>query len=295
MFRTALPVLAALAALASATPQPAAAETVLTPADVSPAGATFPCQRAGVSDVFWSCLAAAGVPPGGILFTHWLNANPQINEPGIATDLIELGPVDLAELIFPFRANTNQQMAFVNGADGVLLPQALTEAAPTDPQSVALRTAYPQAFGDARLRVAGLLTNGAKQRFVLVETLVDGCRACAVIGAEIRAVEFDGGVLQRVETLGWIRPPMAEDDTRDDALRQGNLQALQVALTLRGYQPGLMDGTERPETSSALAQFMSDNCEAPEPTATRAAIELLAAPGPYLETPRCRAAETVAE
>ncbi|WP_127104269.1 hypothetical protein [Pararhodobacter zhoushanensis] len=280
---------AAVATLLFSVPLAAQTEPVLSRLDIAPAGAAGGCQHDGITDALWACLDAAGVPSGGLRFAQRLANDPRIGEPGVATDFVELGVVDLAEVEFPFRANTNVQPVFVNGARGALLPQTLTAENPDDPQSRALRAAHPQAFGDSRLRVTGHRESGGLQRFVLMENLTDGCRACAIVGAELRAVEFRDGVLQRVEQLGWLSPAQAGDETRNAALSAGDLQAVQVALTLRGYQPGLMDGTDRPETTGALESFMSDNCLPPQSTAPQAALALLAAPGPYLDTPPCHA------
>ncbi|MCW1932716.1 hypothetical protein [Pararhodobacter zhoushanensis] len=280
---------AAVATLLFSVPLAAQTESVLSSLDIAPAGVAAGCQRDGITDALWTCLDAAGLPPGGLLFAQRLANDPRIGEPGVATGFVELGVVDLAEVEFPFRANTNVQPVFVNGARGALLPQTLTAENPGDPQSLALQTAHPQAFGDARLRVTGHRAANGLQRFVLMENLTDGCRACEIVGAELRAVEFRDGVLQRVEQLGWLPPAQADDEARNAALSAGDLQAVQVALTLRGYQPGLMDGASRAETIGALEAFMSDNCLTPQSTAPQAALALLAAPGPYLDTPPCPA------
>ena len=265
---------------------PALAADTLTPADLAPAEAAFPCRPQGaITEAYWACLAAAGVPPGGVLFAQRLNADPRIGTPGLPLELTELGPVDLAEVTFPFLANTNDQVLFVNGADFVLQPLAMEPDRPDDPVSAALARAYPQAFPALRVTVTGHRRDGGQQRFVVTDVLTDGCRACAVVGAAVFAVTFDNGVQTGVEALGWVPETLAAQPSRQALIRQGDMHAVQLALTLRGYQPGRIDGQEGAETQAALAEFQADNCLTIESQANHEALALLMEPGPHM-TPR---------
>jgi Putative peptidoglycan binding domain. len=281
------PVLVALGLLL---PVAASAEDIAGPADIAPAGAVFPCQRAGLTEAFWSCLAAAGVPPGGLDFAHRLAADESLGGPGLLVGFTELGAVDLGVVLFPFLANTNQQTLLINGTAGIVQPLALEPMQPDDPQTRAFLTEYPQAFPSLRLDVAGYRAEGSQQRFVLTDPVTDGCRACAVVAAAVIALVFEDGTLTAVEPLGWVPPDMAADEPRAMALRRGDRQALQVALSLRGYAPGPMDGVDGPQTAEALHRFLADHCLPETERLSNAALALLTLPEPYLDPPGCRVA-----
>ncbi|MCB1390370.1 MAG: peptidoglycan-binding protein [Rhodobacteraceae bacterium] len=266
---------------------PVLAEELAGPADIAPAGALFPCQRSGASEAFWSCLAAAGVPSGGIDFARRLAADPALGGPGLLIDFTELGAVDLAEVLFPFLANTNQQTLLVNGAAGVVQPLAIEPQRPDDPQTQAILAAHPDAFPSLRVSVEGYRAEGTWQRFVLTDPVTDSCRACPVVAAALTVADFDDGALARVDPLGWIPLELAADETRAAALRQGDVRALQVALALRGYDPGPLDGARGPATETALGDFQRDNCLAASTAVTPAALTVLTASGPYLTAPAC--------
>lgn len=268
---------------------PALAEDIAGPADIALAGAAFPCQSFGVGAAFWTCLAAAGVPEGGVAFAQRLDA--QGIGPGLLVGFREMGAVDLGEVLFPFLANTNQQEVLLNGAAGIVQPAALTIAPPVDAGSQAIAAAHPTAFEAGRIAVVGYLGDGHRQRFVLSDEVVDGCRACASVGTALLALNFQDGAMTDAQALGWVPSAMGLDEPRALALRHGEVLALQVALALHGYQPGPLDGAGGEATQAALGRFLRDNCLDPGAGLSPAALNLLTTPQPYLDTPACLQAE----
>lgn len=267
---------------------PALAQDIVGPGDIAVDGAIGRCRGTGPEPGLWSCLAEAGVPAGGIAFARRLEADPLIGSPGLMIGFTETGAVDLADVLFPFLANTNEQTLFVNGTAGVVQPLALEPQTAGDAQSQAILAAHPQAFPSLRLAVVGHRAVGARQRFVASDVVTDGCRACAVVAVALTAYEFERGALSGVTALGWIPPALADDEARAAALAGDDMQALQVALTLRGYLPGPMDGQPGEATTRAVQDFLTDVCLRVEAGLSEAALAILAAPPPYLDPPPCQ-------
>ncbi|HPD91708.1 MAG: peptidoglycan-binding protein [Rhodobacter sp.] len=266
---------------------PAGAETVLGPQGVAPPGVLVPCQGAGLTPAFWRCLTAAGVPDQGLAFARRLAADPAFDQPAIPMGFTELGAVDLADVLFPFMANTNDQQLLVNGDPAVLHPLALEPPRPDDPVSAALVQAHPHAFPTARVGLTAARRDGTRQRFVFLDPLADGCRACEVVGASLFAIDFDAGRQTGIEALGWVPVTLAEPDLRAGRIQSGDIQALQVALVLRGYRPGALDGVMGAATRAALAAFQRDYCLTSESLTNFETLEALSASAPDLSPPTC--------
>lgn len=267
---------------------PALAQDIVGPGDIAIDGAIARCRGTGPEPGLWACLADAGVPAGGIAFARRLAEDPAIGGPGLLIGFTETGVVDLAEVLFPFLANTNEQTLFVNGRAGVVQPLALEPQTAEDAQSQAILAAHPQAFPSLRLAVVGHRAEGTHQRFVASDAVTDGCRACAVVAVALTAYRFEAGALTGVEALGWIPPALADDEARARVLATGDVQALQVALTFRGYEPGAMDGQPGEATTRAVRDFLTDFCLPVEAGLSEAALAILAAPPPYLDPPPCQ-------
>ena len=269
---------------------PATAETVLGPQGVAPPGVLVPCQGAGITPAFWSCLSAAGVPAQGLAFARRLADDPAFDQPAIPMGFTELGAVDLADVLFPFMANSNDQQLLVNGDPPVLHPVALEPPRPDDPVSTALVQAHPRAFPTGRVGLTAARQDGDRQRFVFLDPLGDGCRACAVVGASLFAIRFEAGRQTGIEALGWIPDTLAEPDLRAARVQSGDIQALQVALLVRGYQPGPLDGVMGDATRSALIAFQRDNCLTSEGQANLETREALSGGTPDLQPQPCHPA-----
>ncbi|MCB1407224.1 MAG: peptidoglycan-binding protein [Rhodobacteraceae bacterium] len=277
-------ILAAILGLTLAAP--AQADETIGPQDVLPPETEPACtQLAG----FYDCLAGRGLSERGIRFARQLAADPRIGTPGMPVGFIELGAVDLVQVQFPFLANTNDQILLVNGSDGVVHLAATQFDAPADPGTLALLRAYPQAMATSRIDLAAhVAAPGGRQRFVLTDRVMDGCRGCEPVAVALMALEFTAGRQVARDTVGWFPVAFSDPARLATALSRGNPMAVQVALTLHGYQPGPMDGVWGAMTAAALRAFQTDHCLPSTPGLQPEAVALLSRAGPHLAPPPCR-------
>jgi len=123
----------------------------------------------------------------------------------------KLGRVDLAIVVYPFRANDNEVPALVNGRPSFV--DVMTVVAglklSRDPHFNSIAQVHPNVGwqGDVpRFKAMTLLPRGG-QRFVFSVLLQDGCHACAILGEAWFAMDVDGsGELQRSVLLGTTNP-----------------------------------------------------------------------------------------
>jgi hypothetical protein len=79
------------------------------------------CDRilADFSDCFIEQMAKAGAPPAAVAFTRELSKSNH-GDVGILTGFQPVGPVDIAWVTYPLRANTNYGLLFVNGKPRII-------------------------------------------------------------------------------------------------------------------------------------------------------------------------------
>jgi len=111
----------------------------------------------------------------------------------------KVGPVDIAYVAYPFRANTNHGYLLVNGdppmvdVDNLMLTK---EALARDPAYAKLLQRFPNAAiwpedrFSTRLPVAEELPDGG-QRFIVVYRITDLCRACKELAKAKFGFDFD--------------------------------------------------------------------------------------------------------
>ncbi len=129
----------------------------------------------------------------------------------------ETGRVDIAHVIYPFRANENTGILLVNGEppivdvdDIALLPK---EAMEQDRTYAAIRKSYPRVTmwpGDRSFRHALPVETlpGGGQAFVVPYTLRNFCHACEVLGSAFFSFDFDReGKLLGIRFLRVEPPP----------------------------------------------------------------------------------------
>jgi hypothetical protein len=152
------------------------------------------CDTRG-GDAFDACFAAAmakaGAPKAALEFTRRLD-NQAYLQALVATG----GPVEIAHVVYPFRANENNAWLLVNGRpplidvdDRRLLSLPRMRSSPAYAQ---IRRTYPNvAFWPGNRSAAGpeILQNGRK--FVVEYLLRDQCHACATVGRVRYAFDFD--------------------------------------------------------------------------------------------------------
>lgn len=228
------------------------------------------------------CLAAEGASDAAVAFAARLAAplppdGDGYDLPGVLTAFTETGEVDVGTVVFPDLANSNEQMLFLNGEPAILHPyDVVGGVAPDDPTSRAMRTRHPELFamGQAVIGAHRRLPDGT-QRFVIWDVLVDGCRACEVLGLAVAEVDFADGRLAGSRVLGWV-PEDPDEDTLRPRLLAGDVAVLQLQLNLAGYGAGPMDGRAGEETSAAWAAFLADHClpsaAAPDPASADALV-----------------------
>jgi hypothetical protein len=100
------------------------------------------------------------------------------------------GPVRLASVVNPWRANENEQPALVGGNPAVVYPEEAAVSVDDDAAFKALKKRFPQVIlwapGPALEKST---TTAGGQSFVFRYRLLNGCHACAVLGRA--RVEFD--------------------------------------------------------------------------------------------------------
>lgn len=266
---------------------PAWAQDHLGPEDVAPSAVLDGCF--GSAD-FLSCLAAQGVPAGGVAFARSLAEDPAVAMPGLATGFVDLGQVDVAEVVFPFLANTNQQVLMVNARDGVVMPNAMTlPSAPDSPMTLSINAEYPAATSSLRYSVTGYRAmSGDRQRFVMTSPITDGCRACTPVAEEIYWFEFNNGVFEGVRAMGWYPIGLIDPGQRGAALMAGAVLPLRVALILQGYDSGPLRTEAGQDSKSALGEFGLDHCLGDGNTNAADLLEALATtPNPSFDPAPC--------
>lgn len=276
---------AALLALALL-PAAAVAQDVVGPADVWPDFAYGACDFWPEDKALFACLAAAGAPPGTLAFAQRLQDPTLFESVGILTAFAERGRVDAATVELPAFANSNTQVVFVNGAPPVLIAGNIDIPLPTDRASRAILAAHPDANPAGPMVLAGYrdLPDGT-QRFVLMDWITDGCRACAVLANSLTHVDFRDGRLVAVTPAGW-GPPQEEMAPTAIARRllAGDAALLQFRLTAAGHDPGGIDGVIGPATRAALGLFLRENGLSGD-RLTPAAADLLAGVAPKAAGP----------
>jgi hypothetical protein len=150
-------------------------------------------QKSG--EAFTGCfvesMAKAGASPAALAFARRLDGDAYLQ-----ALVVTGGPVAVAHIVYPFRANENDAWLLVNGAPDTIdiddwdrLPRAAMRAAPA---YRALAARYPQVSlwpGERETGAPEIKTDG--REFVVDYRLRDQCHACAVVGRVRCAFDFD--------------------------------------------------------------------------------------------------------
>ncbi len=116
------------------------------------------------------------------------------------------GPVMLASLVNPWRANENEQPALV-GEKIVVYPEKVNVALKNDDGFKALKAEFPRLlfWKSAPAFEANTITAGGES-VVFRYRLLDGCHACAIRGwARIEFKFAPDGIYRRAKLLGVVR------------------------------------------------------------------------------------------
>ncbi len=164
-----------------------------------------------VEECFADAMQGFGASPEAVAFTRSFGGGAFVRK------FRETGRVDIAQIVYPFRANENHGILLLNGEppivdvdDIALLPK---EAMEQDRTYAAIRKLYPRVTlwpGDRSFRQAPLSETlpGGGQAFVVPYTLRNFCHACEVLGSAFFAFDFDkGGKLVGIRFLRVEPPP----------------------------------------------------------------------------------------
>jgi hypothetical protein len=185
------------------------------------------CDKAPPPAVFAECfinqMAKAGAPQEALKFTRELHqSNGQV---GILEGYREFGPIGLAWVVYPLRANDNDGLLFLNGDPKFLDPDDMQQLDKTalqhDPLFLQWKKTLPQldvwpgdrSGGAAQIRFARVWPGAQPggQRFLFSYPLIDGCRACTRSGFANYWWEFDAkGKFQGARLFSVTRgvPPL---------------------------------------------------------------------------------------
>jgi hypothetical protein len=117
------------------------------------------------------------------------------------------GPVMLASVVDPWRANENEQPALVGGNPDVVYPEEVEVSLDDDAGFQALKKRFPRLmFWKPGPTLETNTNNASGQTFVFRYRLLDGCHACAIRGRA--RIEFDfapDGTYRRARLLNVVR------------------------------------------------------------------------------------------
>jgi predicted secreted protein len=149
-----------------------------------------------LQDCFAEEMKKAGATAAAVEFSK------QLGEPGFVRDFRAAGPVDIAYVFYPYRANENQSWLIVNGAppaidaDNSKLVMIAARALKNNAAYAGLARAHPDASpwpGDRYSTETPDVEMGAKGgvHIIVNYRLREKCHSCAVLGHAWYSFEFD--------------------------------------------------------------------------------------------------------
>jgi hypothetical protein len=184
-------------------------------------------EPAAFAECFIDQMAKAGAPQDALKFTRELHQSR--GQIGIMGEFKGFGPIGLAWVVYPLRANDEKDgLLVLNGDPKFLDPddlQRLDKAAmESDPLFLEWKKTVPQldvwpgdrSAGAAQVRMARVHsgTQPGEQRFIFSYPIANGCKACARSGFVNYGWEFDAkGKFQGTRLLSVTRgvPPIKHD------------------------------------------------------------------------------------
>lgn len=235
----------------------------------------FPCRDAARETP--DCLRDLGLSEEAIAFSFARDGD--YSGSTVGSDFIELGAVDVAES--QFIGNTVYYTPMlVNGPAG-FTPLEFTRGMAQvfrDDASRKMLSQFPRAenIGGLSIRSHRRLADGT-QRFVLSEIVVDGCRACAILGSAISFIDVGPATNNQLvrRPVGVLLESPGDDQDLTPELIRTRPQTLQVMLNTLGYDAGSMDGFPGPQTRQALMEFQVAHCLPPTGQPDRATAQAM--------------------
>lgn len=178
------------------------------------------CDKSTAS-AFTECvidqMAKAGASTDAVSFTRELYKQSH-GDLGILTGLQPVGPVDIAWITYPLRANTNYGLLFINGSPPIVNVEDLklldTKTMQQSPQFKDLKFQYPQVEvwpGDRDGKTWPNSQTGPSGglEFVVAYHLINGCHACARAGFAMFNWNFTAaGKFLGTTFVGMTPPPL---------------------------------------------------------------------------------------
>jgi hypothetical protein len=172
----------------------------------------------GFADCFISQMSRAGAPPAAVAFTRMLQRQSG-GDVGIMTGFNAVGPVDVAFITYPLRANTNNGLLFVNGMPKIINAEDLKLLDQADmqqsPQFQNTKAQFPNVSVWPGDRDGTTWPNSSQNSeggvsFTLGYPLINGCHACARAGfAEFNWKFGPTGKFLGTSFMGMTPPPRA--------------------------------------------------------------------------------------
>lgn len=169
------------------------------------------------AECFIKQMQQGGAPAAAVAFTRELyKANG--GDVGIMYGFHKVGPVDIAWINYPLRANTNDGLLFVNGQPRILNVEDLKlldeRNMEQDPQYQNTKAQFPKASlwpGDRNGAVWPNSQPGPSGgvQFTVGYPLINGCHACERVGSALFNWNFDSkGKFLGTTFIGMTPPPV---------------------------------------------------------------------------------------
>lgn len=175
-------------------------------------------QPPSYGECFIAQMSKAGAPAGGVAFSQMLYKGSN-GDVGILTGLHPVGPVDVAWITYPLRANTNTGLLLVNGSPEIVNAEDLQQLDQNDmkqsPQFQDLLNQFPKVGiwpGDRDGKTWPSTQQGPDggTQFVLGYPLINGCHACARAGFALFTWNFTPqGKFTGTSFLGMTPAPLS--------------------------------------------------------------------------------------
>lgn len=174
-------------------------------------------QPPSFAECFIGQMATAGAPPAAVAFTRRL-FEQNGGDVGIMSGFHPVGPVDVAFIVYPIRANTNNGILFVNGTPRIINAEDLKlldqAAMQQSPQFQNTKNQFPKVNLWPGDRDGTTWPNSSKNpdgstSFTLGYPLRNGCHACAHAGfAEFNWNFSRNGKFLNTTFMGMTPPPV---------------------------------------------------------------------------------------
>ncbi len=186
------------------------------------------CDKAAGAASFPACfineMSAAGAPADAVSFARTLLQQSD-GQVGIMSAFKKVGPVDVAQVFYPLRANDNYGLLLVNGDPSLLdvdnLQKLDRKGMEAEPLFQSVKKKFPQTdiwpndrSGSAPWPRVQPLPGGGTQ-FIVTYPLINGCHACQHVGLARFGWDFDAnGKFVRTVYIPTQPPPKMTRPTR---------------------------------------------------------------------------------